>query len=304
MKLQSVHSLSEIASLISAKPLGNRSIRISGINEIHLVQEGDIAFVDHPKYYDKTLASNASVIIIDKEVECPDGKALLIHPEPFKAFNFLTRHFQPIKSTNEMISSSALIGEGTHIFPGVFIGNDVAIGKNCRIFPGVVIYDRSVIGDDVIIHANSIIGSDAFYYKRSRQGHQKFNTVGAVIIEDSVEIGAGCTIDAGSTGNTSIGWGTKIDNQVHVGHDTKIGARCIIAAQVGIAGCVTIEDDAVIWGQVGIAANVTIKKGAQIFAQSGVMRTVEENKTVFGSPAVDAKQKMRELSILSNLAKK
>lgn len=303
MKLPRIYSLSEIAALISAEFIGDSEFKISGINEIHMVEEGDIAFVDHPKYYDKTLASKASVIIIDKQVECPAGKALIVHAEPFKAFNYLTRYFQPIQAANQMISPSANIGEGTVIMPNVFIGNDVTIGKNCRINPGTVIYDRTTIGDNVIVHANVTLGSDAFYYKRGKTGHQKFNTVGKVILQDNVEIGAACTIDAGSTGETIIGEGTKIDNHVHVGHDTKIGKRCIIAAQVGIAGCAIIEDDVVIWGQVGITANVTIKKGAQILAQSGVMRTVEENQSVFGSPAMDSRLKMRELATISNLSR-
>lgn len=302
MKLSRIYSLQEIAALLSVDFVGDPDLEISGINEIHMVEKGDIAFVDHPKYYEKTLASEASVILINKAVECPPNKGLIIHEKPFQAFNFLTQHFKPFVASEQMRSSTASIGDGTKILPNVFIGDQVIIGKNCLIHPGVVLYNGVKIGDNVIIHANTTIGSDAFYYKRGEGLHQKFNTVGTVIIKDEVEIGAGCTIDAGSTGETMIGTGTKIDNQVHIGHDTKIGSKCIIAAQVGIAGCVTIKDEAIIWGQVGITANVTIGKGAEVYAQSGVMRNVNDKQKVFGSPAMDSRSKMRELATISKLA--
>lgn len=301
MKLQRTYSLQEIANLLSADFIGDPSLEITGINEIHVVEQGDLAFVDHPKYYEKTLASAASVILINKSVDCPANKGLIVHERPFDAFNFLTNYFKPFKPASALHSSNAKIGHGTIIQPNVFIGDDVVIGDHCLIHPGVVIYNGVTIGNNVTIHANTSIGSDAFYYKRGSGLHQKLNTVGSVIIEDHVDIGASCTIDAGSTSQTKIGLSTKIDNQVHIGHDTVIGSKCIIAAQTGIAGCVIIEDEVTIWGQVGITANVRIAKGAEIYAQSGVMRDVSENQKVFGSPAKEARLKMRELSALSKL---
>jgi UDP-3-O-[3-hydroxymyristoyl] glucosamine N-acyltransferase len=177
----------------------------------------------------------------------------------------------------------------------------VHIGKNVRIYPGASILDGTRIHDNVIIGSNSVIGHDAFYYKKSNGKYTAMHSCGDVIIEEGVEIGALCTIDRGVTGITTIGSGTKIDNQVHVGHDTVIGQDCLIAAGVAIAGCVVIEDRVVIWGQVGIASSLKIGEGAIILAQSGVMKELEAGKTYFGSPCGEVKEKFRELVALRSL---
>src|ERR1043165_917189 len=158
-------SLKEIASIINSKYIGADDHMITGFNEIHRVSKGDVVFVDHPKYYDKALNSAATTIIINKEVGCPTGKALIIHNEPFTAFNQLTLHFQPKNYSKENTSSSAKIGKNPTIMPGVFIGNNVTIGDNVILHPNVVIYDHSIIGNNVQIHAGAVIGSDSFYFK-------------------------------------------------------------------------------------------------------------------------------------------
>jgi UDP-3-O-[3-hydroxymyristoyl] glucosamine N-acyltransferase len=182
--------------------------------------------------------------------------------------------------------------------PNVYIGNHVRIGKDCIIHPNVTILDHVIIGDHVIIQAGTVIGSDAFYYNKrtDRPVHyRKMTSCGRVIIENDVEIGAGCTIDRGVTSDTLIGAGTKIDNLVHIGHDTTVGKNCLFAGQVGIAGATTIEDNVVLWGQVGVNKTLTIGEGAIVLAQSGVKASIESKKTYFGSPAEDAKEKMKEL---------
>ena len=159
------YQLQEIADLIDAKPAGNFDVEITGLNEIHVIQNGEIVFVDHPKYYDKALNSAASVILINKEVECPAGKAILISDDPFRDFNKLTDHFNPFKPAPKAISDSATIGKNTTIQPGCFIGNNVTIGDHCIIHANVSIYDNAIIGDHVEIHAGTILGASAFYYK-------------------------------------------------------------------------------------------------------------------------------------------
>ena len=236
MKFSKTHSLKEIATILNCQYVGNDDFPVQGMNEIHVVTAGDIVFVDHPKYYDKALQSAASIVLINKEVTCPEGKALLISDDPFRDFNILTKHFRPFQATNQPISISATIGEGTFIQPNCFIGNHVKIGSNCIIHSNVTIYDGCIIGNNVIIQAGTILGADAFYYKKRPDGFDQLLSGGRVIIEDNVGIGALCTIDKGVTGDTTIGEGTKIDNQVHVGHDTVIGKKCLIAAQTGIAG--------------------------------------------------------------------
>ena len=286
-----------IAQLIGAEVEGNVNGFATGINEIHKVEKGDLVFVDHPKYYDKCIQSAASFIIINKKTDVPEGKALLIVDEPFEAYLKIVNFYRPFTPSLKMISETAVIGEGTVVLPGAYIGNQVSIGTNCIIHPNVTILDHCSIGDNVIIQAGTVIGSDAFYYnkKTNRDIHyKKMNSCGRVVIENSVEIGANCTIDRGVSADTIIGAGTKMDNLVHIGHDTVVGKNCLFAGQVGIAGATTIEDNVILWGQVGVSKTLTIGKDAVIYAQSGVKDSIPGGKVYFGSPVEDAREKMKE----------
>jgi UDP-3-O-[3-hydroxymyristoyl] glucosamine N-acyltransferase len=297
MRFEKPVPLRQIAELIHAELLGDTAASATGINEIHKVEQGDLVFVDHPKYYDSCINSAASFIIINKKTEFPGGKALLIVDEPFEAYLTIVDYFRPFKPSIRPISETAGIGKGTVVMPNAYIGNNVTIGLNCILYPNVTVLDHVIIGDNVIIQPGTVIGSDAFYYnkKTNRNVHyKKMTSCGRVVIENWVEIGAGCTIDRGVTGDTLIGAGTKIDNLVHIGHDTIIGKNCLFAAQVGIAGAVTIEDNVILWGQVGVSKTLTIGKNAVIYAQSGVKDSIEGNKVYFGSPVEDAREKMKE----------
>ena len=290
--------LSDIATLIQAKLVGNTTALATGINEIHVVEPGDLAFVDHPKYYETCINSAASFIIINKETTFPSGKALLIVEEPFEAYLKIVDHYRPFNPSMDIVSKSAMVGEGSVVMPNAYLGNNVVVGKNCVIHPNVTILDYCIIGDNVVIQSGSVIGSDAFYYnkKTNREVHYKrMNSCGRVVIKDFVEIGASCTIDRGVTGDTVIGEGTKMDNQVHIGHDTIVGRNCLFAAQVGIAGAAVIEDDVILWGQVGVSKTLRIGRGAVVNAQSGVPSTIEGGRVYFGSPVDEAKLKMKEL---------
>ncbi|MCA0153020.1 UDP-3-O-(3-hydroxymyristoyl)glucosamine N-acyltransferase [Winogradskyella vincentii] len=301
MKFPEVYTLKQIADLISCKFVGEENFPVHGINEIHVVEPGDIVFVDHPKYYDKALESAATVVLINKEVECPKGKALLISDDPFRDFNKLTLHFKPFKSSNVAVATDADIGKSTIVQPNCFIGNNVKIGENCVIHSNVSIYDDTIIGDNVTIHAGTVLGASAFYYKNRPEGYDQLISGGRVIIEDNVDIGALCTIDRGVTGDTTIGEGSKLDNQIQIGHDTVIGKKCLIASQTGIAGCVVVEDNVTIWGQVGIKSDVTISKGTVIFAQAGINKTTVEGVTYFGSPAKDARSFFKEMAYVKKI---
>ena len=302
MRFPQPYTLKQIATIINAKYIGDDDFSVLGMNEIHVVQPGDIVFVDHPKYYDKALQSKATIVLINKEVECPEGKALLISDDPFRDFNKLTDFFKPFVKAFSLVAPTAVIGKNTIIQPGAFIGNNVKIGKNCLIHSNVSVYDDCVIGDNVTIHAGTVLGADAFYYKKRPEGFDKLKSGGRVVIEDNVDLGALCTIDRGVTGDTTIKKGTKIDNQVHIGHDTVVGEKCLIASQTGIAGCVVIEDEVTIWGQVGMTSGITIGKKAVILAQSGVSKSLEGNQTYFGYPAGEAREKYREMSARKQLS--
>lgn len=301
MKFSKPYTLEEIASILSCTFIGNANFPVLGMNEIHVVEPGDIVFVDHPKYYDKALESKATVVLINKEVVCPEGKALLVSDDPFRDFNILTRHFRPFQQSHSAIAPTAKIGEGTVIQPNCFIGNNVTIGKDCLIHANVIIYDNTVIGNNVVIHSGTVLGADAFYYKKRPEGFDQLLSGGRVVIEDNVGIGALCTIDKGVTGDTTIGSGTKIDNQVHVGHDTFIGKKCLIAAQTGIAGCVIIEDEVTLWGQVGTTSGITIGKKAIVLGQTGVTKSIEGEKTYFGSPVDESRAKFKEFAYIKKI---
>lgn len=301
MRFEKVQDLQTIAEIIGCKYVGDPEFPVYGLNEIHVVQEGEIVFVDHPKYYEKALGSKASIVLINKEVECPEGKALLISEDPFRDFNKLSVFFNPFRPASEMQSKEAVIGRNTIIQPNVFIGNDVVIGDNCIIHPNVVIYDGTRIGNNVVIHAGTILGADAFYYKKRPEGFDPLLSCGRVVLEDNVGIGAACTIDRGVTGDTTIKEGSKIDNQVHIGHDTVIGKRCLIAAQVGIAGCVVIEDEVTLWGQVGTTSGITIGERAVVLAQSGVSKSLAGDKVYFGYPAEESRDKLKQLAHIKKI---
>ena len=301
MKFDKESTLKEVASWVGGEPIGDPSFPISGINEIHVVEPGDITFVDHPKYFKKALNSAATTIIINKKLTPPEGKALIYHEDPFTAYNKIVKHFSNFSPSNELISDSATIGEGTIIQPGTFIGENVIIGKNCVIHANVTIYHDVIIGDNVIIHSGTVIGADAFYFQRRQDGYHKMISGGRVIIGNNVEIGANCTIDRGVSADTIIGDGTKLDNLIQIGHDTVIGKNCLFAAQVGVAGAVRIEDDVILWGKVGVQKDLTIGKGAVVLGQSGVGNDLEGGKTYFGSPAKDAREKMKELVYVTRI---
>ncbi len=299
MRFPSPVAATWLADLLGAELLGNTDAFANGINEIHKVEEGDVCFVDHPKYYSRCLNSAATFIIINnKDVEIPNGKTLLVADEPFECYLKIVKHFQPFEKQVEPIHPSAKIGEGSYIMPNVFIGNHVTIGKNCTIHPHVSLLDYTEIGDNVIIQSNTVIGSHAFYYntKKNREiWYKRMESCGKVVIENDVEIGAGCTIDKGVTAATVLGQGTKLDNGIHIGHDTVVGKNCLFAAHVVIAGGVIIEDGVTLWGQVVVNKTLTIGKNAVVLGMAGVANNIEGNKTYWGVPAQDASVERREL---------
>ncbi|WP_338358933.1 UDP-3-O-(3-hydroxymyristoyl)glucosamine N-acyltransferase [Yeosuana marina] len=301
MKFPKPHTLKQIAKLIDCDFVGDENFSVLGMNEIHVVTPGDIVFVDHPKYYDKALNSAASIILINKKVECPEGKALLISDDPFRDFNKLTNYFKPFIASQSSISDSAIIGKNTVIQPNCFIGHNVVIGDYCTIHSNVSIYDDAVIGNHVTIHAGTVLGANAFYYKKRPEGYDRLKSCGRVVIEDHVDLGALCTIDRGVTGDTIIGEGSKLDNQIQIGHDTVVGKNCLIASQAGIAGCVIIEDDVTIWGQVGCTSGITIGEKAVVHAQAGISKSLEGHKTYWGTPAQEARIELKEMASIKQI---
>lgn len=317
MKIPHPVTLQELSTFLACEYVGDPGHLVSGINEIHKVEKGDLTFVDIEKYFDKALSSAATTILINQKIDPPEGKGLLISDDPFRDFNRATEHFQPRRALDTIgqpqlgkgvkIGQNVVFGENVSIADDVEIGHNCVVGSNVSIGEGslihanVTIYDNTQIGKWVCINSGTILGGEAFYFKARPYGRDKMLTKGRVVIGDHVDIGANCTIDRGVSGDTEIGDWTKLDNLIQIGHDTVIGKRCLIASQVGIAGVVTVEDDVILWGQVGVTKDLTIGKGAELFGKTGVMSSLEGGKKYLGMVAVEARQKLREIAAIRKL---
>ncbi len=301
MKFAQPIPVKALASRFNAQLIGDDSLQATGINEINRVEPGDVMFVDHEKYFQKALRSPASIILLNKPTDCPDGKALLVVDEPFQAYNELMWEYRPFRPLTQNIHPSAKIDASVIIEPQVVIGANVLIGKNCYIQANAYIGDDTVIGEEVNIQAGAIIATDGFYYKKSPDEPQKFRSGGRVILEDRVEIGAANTINRGVSADTVIGSGTKFDAQVHVGHDVVIGRNCLFAAQCAIGGATTIGDNVMLYGQVGVVDKVNIGSNATVLSKSVVTKSLKGGATYYGSPAGEVKTVMRQLAALRRL---
>ena len=301
MRFDSPISVKTLAENIGAKIIGNAELWAHGINEIHKVQVGDITFVDIEKYYSKSLKSAATVILINKEVDCPEGKCLLVVENPFQIYNDLVLKYRPFQPLQHPISSNAKIHPTAIIEPQVLVGDYVVIGANTYIQGNSYIGSYTTIGANVIIQAGTLIGTDAFYFKQWENRYEKWHSGGEVIIEDDVFIGAGCTINKGVSGATIIGKGSKLDSQVHIGHGVVLGQNCLLAGQVGVGGKTIVGDRVKVYGQAGIANNITIGSDAVILAKAGVLRSLEGGKSYFGMPAEEARQKFMQIVAVKNL---
>lgn len=305
MRFPQAIPVKEIAQRFDAQIIGDESLVATGINEVHKVTPGDIAFADVKKYFQKTLDSAATVLLFNEPAECPPGKVILVVENPFEVYDTLVRDHRPFAPLSESISEAASIHPSTIIEPGVIIAPNVRIGKYCYIQANAYIGEYSIIGDHVNIGPGTVIGSDAFYFKKYADGsYNKWRSGGRVIIEDHVDIGANCTINKGVSGDTIIGEGSKLDCLIHIGHGAVIGKHCLFAAQVGIGGKTIVEDNVVLYGQVGIAQALHIGQGVIVQAKSGVSKDLEAGKVYFGTPAEETRQKLRELAVLRQMAAK
>lgn len=301
MKFAAAIPIAQIAEWMEAEIIGSKDQMVTGMNEIHKVEPGDLTFVDVQKYFRQSLESAATVIVINERIKAPKGKSLLLVDRPFDAYNALALRLNPFSPTKAIIDPTAEIHESVILEPNVVIGKNVKIGAHSYIQANAYIGNDTIIGEHVKIQVGAILGTDAFYYKKKEQTYEKWHSIGRVVIEDWVDIGAGCTINRGVSGDTVIGAGSKLDCQVHIGHGAVIGKNCLLAGQVGIGGKTILEDEVVLYGQVGVAQSLRIGKGAVVAAKSGVSKSLEGGQTYFGSPAAEIRTKHRELAALRHL---
>ena len=303
MKFPQPIPVRELAKRLNASQIiGDDTLEATGINEFHKVQPGDVAFSDVKKYFAKTLNSAATVILLHEPAECPAGKVILVIDNPFEAYDSLVRAHRPFVPLTSPVSHQATIHPTAIIEPGAIISAHVTIGAHSYIQANAYLGEYTEIGEYVLIGPGAVIGSDAFYFKKQPDGSfEKWRSGGRVVIHDHVDIGAGCTISKGVSGDTIIGAGSKLDCQVHIGHGVVIGKDCLFAAQVGIGGKTIVKDNVVMYGQVGIAQAIEIGAGAIISAKAGVSKSLEGGKAYFGIPAAEASTKYRELAALRQL---
>lgn len=286
--------VSDLAARVDGKLIGDGDIEINGVADLTTAVTGQIAYVEDEKYYPAAAATDASCVLVpaDAEVTAP---CRIEVKRPKLAFALVAEVLHPLKKRapgldrsavvaesakigrnvfvgpQAVIEAGAKVGDGTRIESGVVIGAGAQVGNDCVLYPNVVLYDGVTIGDRVVLHVGVCLGADGFGYVRDDVGYHKFPQIGTVVIEDDVELGAYTCVDRGALGRTRIGRGTKLDNMVHVGHNCDIGERVVIAAQTGISGSVTIEDDCVIGGQVGFGDHIRVQSGAVIGSKAGVL---------------------------------
>jgi UDP-3-O-[3-hydroxymyristoyl] glucosamine N-acyltransferase len=327
-------TLQALAEFTATRLIGEGSLEIARVASISSARAGDLVFVQEEKHLEEALSSAASAVIGGEFVALSAArKPMLIAEHPRLAFARAGALLHPPKTyppgihktavvhsaarlapnvsvdAYAVIEANAVIGQRTHIGAGCNIGEGVVIGDDCDLYPRVVVYPGTTLGRRVVVHAGAVLGSDGFGFVRDEVygRYQKFPQIGELIIGEYVEIGANCTIDRGALDQTVVGPGTKLDNLVHIGHNSSLGANVVIAAQTGISGSVKVGDDVVVGGQVGLADHVTIEAGAILGAQCGVPsnKTIRGKGVVFwGTPARPIGEYLKGLAVLARLARK
>ena len=323
-------SAQQIASLIAAEVQGDPLVTVSGFNNIESAKPGDLTFMGNIKYMEALLKSEASIVLIGKQMlpQQPLKPTLLVVEDAYAAFATLLQIYQDMQSQGlkgieqpSFVAESAVLDEGVYvgafayiaakvkvgkdskIFPGAFIGENVSIGKHTTIYPGAKIYHGCVIGDHVIIHAGAVIGADGFGFVPDKQGvYKKIPQIGHVIIEDHVEIGANTCIDRATLNATVVRQGTKIDNLVQIAHNVQVGEHTGIAAQAGISGSTHIGKHNMIAGQVGIAGHLSTPERFIATAQSGISKVSKTpGQIVGGSPAFAMREHLKSSALFRKL---
>lgn len=322
----------EMLAKISGAEIGEGTDPARTFRDVASLDEAgreQVSFLDNRKYVESFKKSKAGACLAHPDFadKAPPGMALLLTPEPYRAYGEVAEAFYPVHkpvsaiAPTAFVDETALLGEGCSVGPGAVVGKGAELGRRCLIGPNAVIGPGVVLGDDcaigpgatlafcilgdkVIVHTGVRIGQDGFGFALGPQGHRKVPQLGRVLIGDDVEIGANTTIDRGAVPDTVIGDGTKIDNLVQIGHNVRLGRGCIVVSQVGISGSTTIGDFVMIGGQTGFAGHLNIGDGVQIAAQSGVMRDIPPGLKVGGAPALPVREWLRGIAVLEKMGKK
>src|SRR5687767_5579916 len=301
-------TVDELAREIGAEVVGDGAQQITGASTLEDAQAGQVSFLANAKYVRQIESTNASAVIVAPSIVPQKHITLLKSSDPYYAFMKTVvllhghrKHPHGGVHPGAHVHETAQIGERTIIYPGAYVGPRVRIGRDCVIYPNVTVYEDCVIGDRCIIHASTSVGTDGYGYATHKGVHHKIPQVGNVVIEDDVEIGACCSIERAALGSTTIGTGTKIDQLVVIGHGCKIGPHCLLVAQVGIAGSVTLGHHVTLAGQAGVTGHLTIGNQVTVGAQSGIINDIGDQSTVVGSPAMPVSHARRVYILFTQL---
>lgn len=307
--------LREIAELVGGEVVGEDA-EITGAAGLEDAGAGDLTFVSRASLLPQLASSGAGAVLLGPgmDTELP----AILCEDPYRAFAKVLElslpdpdrvfppgiHATAVVAADADVAAAAIgpycvigagttVGAGTRLGPHVTLGPDVTVGCDCVLHATATVREGCRLGDRVVLQTGVVIGTEGFGYLPGAAGLERIPQVGAVVVEDDVEIGACSCIDRATTGLTVVGAGTKIDNLIQIGHNVRVGRHCALSAQTGISGSSTVGNGVTMGGQVGVADHVKIGDGVKIGAQSGIMKDVEPGGTVFGSPALDVKETFR-----------
>lgn len=311
-------TLAELAARIGAELVGDGSVSIRSVAPIDRAEAGEVTFLANMRYGPHLRSTRASAVIIGRDIECPAELPRLLADDPYFAFREalvvlhgfrahppLVDGLQQGRAPTAMVHPSARLGEGCAVhpfavvergaclgsgctlYPGAYVGEHAVLGDGCVLFPHAVVYDRCQLGHRVTLHSHAVVGSDGFGYATHQGRHEKIPQTGIVLIEDDVEIGAGCVIERAAMEETRIGAGTKFADLISIGHGTRIGKGCLLVSLVGISGSVEVGDFVAFGGQAGVAGHLTIGSGTRVAAKAAVVTDIPAGARVAGIPAID-----------------
>ncbi|MFP4212489.1 MAG: UDP-3-O-(3-hydroxymyristoyl)glucosamine N-acyltransferase [Desulfohalobiaceae bacterium] len=316
-------TLSTLATRLQREYQG-RDLEIIGCNTLEQASTRELSFLAQPRYTKQLQKTRAAAVILRPELAHLYPEAIL-SPDPYldfaRAAQIFARpqgSFQGISQLSYIdpsaslepgvtvypfvyIGAKARIGQDSTLFSSVYVGEDCRIGSSCTIYPNASLMARTVLGNNVILHAGTVLGSDGFGFAQHEQGLEKIPQTGKVVVEDGVEIGANSSVDRATFGETRIGRGSKLDNQVQVGHNVHIGENCVLVAQVGVAGSTRLGNQVVLAGQVGVGGHLSVGDGCRVGAKSGVNKSLPAGSEVSGYPAMEHSKFLRLAVLKSRL---
>jgi len=318
-------TLGELAILVAGEVVGPADLVVDGAASLRDALSGQITMVDSADRA-RNLAGNKASAVVCPRSYVPEGTPAIQVDDVHQAFSRIVSHFRPLRISKRIgvsplaaVSATAVLGEDVDVHPYATIGEDVKIGdgstihsgvhimagseigKDVTIFPGAVLYEHTIVGDRSIIHAAAVLGAYGFGYDQVEGRHRLTAQLGNVIIGTDVEIGAGTTIDRGTYGPTVVGEGTKIDDQVMIAHNCRIGRHNMLCSQVGIAGSATTGDYVVLAGQVGVRDHVHVGSGTIVGAKGGIINDVPDGSRYIGIPATPEREQKLRLAVVSKL---